>query len=61
MPDDSSPEKTDETPAGELGMDDIEIADLDTISGGQILAPGTSEPPPKKPPPPPPPSPWWPF
>ena len=52
MPD----EKADEKP----NMDDLEIGDLDNISGGQILAPGTSEPPPK-PKPPPPPSPWWPF
>ena len=59
MPDDSDPEKANEKPA-DLGMDDIDIADLDDISGGQILAPGTSEPVPK-PKPPPPPSPWWPF
>lgn len=53
MPD----EKADEKP----NMDDLEIGDLDNISGGQILAPGTSEPVPPKPKPPPPPSPWWPF
>jgi hypothetical protein len=51
MPDDNGPKKADEKP----NMDDLEIGDLDGISGGIIDRPGGPDPipPPYKPPTPP--------